>query len=279
MKKFVVKNEIKLFDFLKLNLSNLSKNSIKNILHNKYVYVNDQCMTKYDYLLKTNDEVIIKSTNNLDIIYEDDNIIVINKQSGLLTISTEKEKQKTAYHLLSNYVKEKNKNNKIFVIHRLDKDTSGIVIFAKNEKIKKLYQEKWNSIMINRCYYAIIDGISKVKQGNIKSYLTENDMHIVYSCKNKNEGKLAITDYNIIKEKNNRSLLDINIKTGRKNQIRVHMRENLYPILGDNKYGKKDKNIKRLYLHAYKLELIDPITKKKMIFETGVPKEFETLFL
>lgn len=278
MKEFIVEKETLLFEFLKLKLNNLSKNSIKNILHDKYVYINGKCITKYDYLLKLNDKVVVKSTNDLDILYEDKDIIVVNKPNGLLTISTQNEEEKTLYHQVHEYVKRVNKNNKIFIIHRLDKDTSGVVMFAKSEKVKNLYQNKWNSIVLNRCYYAVIDGIVKNKEGTIKSYLSENSNYIVYSTNNKN-GKLAITEYKVLKEKNNKSLLDINIKTGRKNQIRVHMKENLYPIAGDNKYGKKDKNAKRLYLHAYKLELLNPITNKKIIFETKIPKEFDRLFL
>ncbi|MBP3635075.1 MAG: RluA family pseudouridine synthase [Bacilli bacterium] len=278
MKKYIVKENTILFEFLKSNLSNLSKNSIKNLLHNNLVYVNDKCITKYDYLLKLNDRVVIKKSNDIDIIYEDKNIIVINKPCGLLTISTDKEKVKTLYHLVYEYVKKINKNNKIFIVHRLDKDTSGIVMFAKSEKIKNMYQDNWNEIVKERRYYAIINGKMNKKEGTIKSYLKENNNHIVYSVKNKNEGKLAITDYKVLKENHNQSLLDINIKTGRKNQIRVHMRENNTPILGDSKYGIKEKSTKRMYLHAYKLELMDPITKKIIIFETGIPNEFNILY-
>ena len=274
MKKIIVKENIQLYDFLRLNLNNLSKNSIKNLLHNNYVYVNDKCVTKYDYILNTSDVVDIKDSNNLNIIYEDKDIIVVNKPYNLLTISTEKEKNKTLYNIVSNYVKQKNKNNKIFIIHRLDKDTSGIVMFAKNEKIKELYQKNWNDIVKNRCYFAIVNGIMKEKEKIIKSYLIEDKNKIVHSTGSKN-GKIAITSYKVIKEKDNMSLLDINILTGRKNQIRVHMKENNTPILGDTKYGiNKDK---RMYLHAYKLELINPKTKKLMSFETNIPEEFNNI--
>ena len=268
MKKFKVEKEIILYDYLREQLNNLSKNSIKNILHDNYVYVNDKCITKYDYELKQNDIVEIKDSNNFDILYEDKDILVVNKPYNLLTISTEKEKNKTLYNMVSSYVKEKNKNNKIFIIHRLDKDTSGVVMFAKSEKVKNMYQDSWNDLVKNRCYYAIIDGIMKEKEGTIKSYLKEDKNYIVHSSK---EGKLAITNYKVLKEKDNLSLLDINILTGRKNQIRVHMKENNTPVLGDSKYGKKGK---RMYLHAYKLELINPKTKKIMKFETEIPKEF-----
>lgn len=271
MKKFTVEKEIILYDFLKEKLSNLAKNSIKNLLHDKYVYVNNKCITKYDYLLNINDIVEIKSSLDLDIIYEDNNIIVVNKQSGLLTISTGKEKNNTLYHKVSEYVKKNNKKNKIFIIHRLDKDTSGIVMFAKNEKIKNMYQERWNDIVLGRYYYAVVDGKMKNKEGIIKSYLFEDKNFIVHSTNDKTKGKLAITEYKVIKEKGNKSLLDINIKTGRKNQIRVHMRENNTPIIGDSKYGNKVKG--RMMLHAYKLELIN-IDKKKITFETNIPEDF-----
>ena len=268
MKKFEVEKEIILYDFLKEKLNNLSKNSIKNILHDEYVYVNDKCITKYDYVLKQKDIVQIKDSNSLDIIYEDKDILVVNKPYNLLTIATEKEKSKTLYNMVSNYVKTVNKNNKIFIIHRLDKDTSGIVMFAKSEKIKNMYQNSWNEIVKDRCYYAIVSGIMKEKEKTIKSYLKEDKNYIVHSSK---DGKLAITNYKVLKEKNNLSLLDINILTGRKNQIRVHMKENGTPILGDSKYGTKDK---RMYLHAYRLKLINPMTKKYMNFQTEIPKEF-----
>ena len=277
MKKIVVEKEIILFEFLKLKLNNLSKNSIKNLLTKKLVYVNNKCITKYDYLLNINDVVEIKNTNDIDIIYEDKNIIVVNKPYGLLTVSTEKEKVKTLYHMVSEYVKRVNKNNKIFIVHRLDKDTSGLVMFAKNEKVKDLYQKSWNNIVNKRCYYAIVNGKMKNTEGAIESYLKENNNHIVYVTKNKNEGKLAITEYKVLKEKNNKTLLDINIKTGRKNQIRVHMKENNTPIIGDTKYGIKEKS-KRMYLHSYKLEIMDPITKKNIKFETDIPNEFKALF-
>ena len=271
MKKYISNQEIILFDFLKNNLS-ISKNSIKNLLHNKFVYVNNKCISKYDYLIKKDDIIEIKSTNDIDIIYEDKNIIVVNKPYGLLTVSTEKQKDKTLYKIVSNYVKEKNKNNKIFIINRIDKDTSGIVMFSKNEKLKKIYQDNWNEIVKMRKYIAIIDGILKEKEGTIKSYLKEDKNHIMHSSK---DGKLSITNYKVLKEKNNLSLVDINLLTGRKNQIRVHFKENKTPIYGDSKYGKKIKD--RMYLHSYKLSLINPITNKLMEFEIDIPKEFNKI--
>ena len=278
MEKYIVKENEILIEFLKKMFSNLSKNSVKSLLHNEKVFVNGNMTTKYNYELNAGDVVEIreKVAKNIDIIYEDKDIIVINKPSGLLTVATEKEKNKTAYHLVMEYLKKKNKNNRIFIIHRLDKDTSGIIMFAKNEKAKHLYQDNWNDIVKKRCYYAVIDGKMENKEGTIKSYLKENG-NMVYSVKDRS-GKLAITEYKVLKERKNISLLDINLKTGRKNQIRVHMKENKTPILGDLKYGEKSKLINRLALHAYKLELINPVTKKLLIFEASMPNEIKTLF-
>ena len=278
MEKYIVKENEILIEFLKKMFSNLSKNSVKSLLHNEKVFVNGNMTTKYNYELNAGDVVEIreKVAKNIDIIYEDKDIIVINKPSGLLTVATEKEKNKTAYHLVMEYLKKKNKNNRIFIIHRLDKDTSGIIMFAKNERAKHLYQDNWNDIVKKRCYYAVIDGKMENKEGTIKSYLKENG-NMVYSVKDRS-GKLAITEYKVLKERKNISLLDINLKTGRKNQIRVHMKENKTPILGDLKYGEKNKLINRLALHAYKLELINPVTKKLLTFEINMPNEFKTLF-
>ena len=278
MEKYIVKENEILIEFLKKMFSNLSKNSVKSLLHNEKVFVNGNMTTKYNYELNIGDVVEIreKVAKNIDIIYEDKNIIVINKPSGLLTVATEKEKNKTAYHLVMEYLKKKNKNNRIFIIHRLDKDTSGIIMFAKNERAKHLYQDNWNDIVKKRCYYAVIAGKMESKEGTIKSYLKENG-NMVYSVKDRS-GKLAITEYKVLKERKNISLLDINLKTGRKNQIRVHMKENKTPILGDLKYGEKSKLINRLALHAYKLELINPVTKKLLIFEASMPNEIKTLF-
>lgn len=278
MEKYIVKENEILIEFLKKMFSNLSKNSVKSLLHNEKVFVNGNMTTKYNYELNIGDVVEIreKVAKNIDIIYEDKDIIVINKPSGLLTVATEKEKNKTAYHLVMEYLKKKNKNNRIFIIHRLDKDTSGIIMFAKNERAKHLYQDNWNDIVKKRCYYAVIEGKMENKEGTIKSYLKENG-NMVYSVKDRS-GKLAITEYKVLKERKNISLLDINLKTGRKNQIRVHMKENKTPILGDLKYGEKSKLINRLALHAYKLEIVNPVTKKLLTFEINMPNEFKMLF-
>ena len=267
---------------LLLSISNfkkdLSKKTIKNYIKNKMVKVNDKVITNSSFLLKDNDKVEISYTKkvipdyDLDILYEDEYLIAINKPCGLLSISNEKEKIVTAYRMASDYVKKSSKNKYIFVVHRLDQDTSGVLMFSKNEKIRDKMQDNWNTIVKKRGYVAIVDGIFK-GNGTRRSYLMEDRNQFVYSSKN-NNGKEAITHYSVIKNNNDYSLLQVFIDTGRRNQIRVHLSEMGYPIVGDKKYKCKTNPIKRLCLHANILEFIHPVTKKLIHIESDIPKEF-----
>ena len=214
--------------------------------------------------------------DKLDIVYEDKWIIVVNKPSHLLTISTDNEKEKTLFHKVMMYEKRKNKNNKVFIVHRLDKDTSGLVLFAKDEKIKYQLQNNWDK-EAKRGYVAVVNGKTKDKE-TLKSYLAETKTLMVYSTDEKH-GKLAITEYQKLKENKKMTLLKIKIKTGRKNQIRVQLNDNGNSIVGDKKYGEsKFDPLRRLCLHANYLEIIHPVTNKRIVFETIVPKEFIKLF-
>ena len=284
--EFISHEEDILINVLRNNLTKYSKNNIKSFLTKEMVLVNNKVQTRYDYLVHKTDKISIRETkikvpkikSNLNIIYEDNDLIVVNKPHGLLSIATKEEKEYTLYHFVSDYLKSKNKNNKVFIIHRLDKDTSGIVIFAKNQKTKNLFQNNWDSIVRERKYYAVVNGTLEEKEGTIKTYLVENDKSfMVYSTNNKKEGKLSITDYKVLKENKDYSLLDINIKTGRKNQIRVSFKDLGNPIVGDKKYGDGKSLIKRMALHQYKVELIDPRNKKKLIFKTEMPTSFKKL--
>lgn len=214
--------------------------------------------------------------DKLDIIYEDKWVIVVNKPSHLLTISTDNEKEKTLFHKVMMYEKRKNKNNKVFIVHRLDKDTSGLIVFAKDEKVKYKLQNSWEK-EVKRGYVAIVNGKTKDKD-TLKSYLAETKTLLVYSTDSKH-GKLAITEYQKLKENKKMTLLKIKIKTGRKNQIRVQLNDNGNNIVGDKKYGESRFDpLRRLCLHANYLEIIHPVTNKKMVFETVIPKEFLRLF-
>ena len=254
----------------------LSKKKIKQYLKFNMVEVNNKVVTNANYKTKKDDAItiyyerkIIKE-NDIEILYEDDDIIAINKPSGLLSISNSKEKEITAFKMVREYVRSVNPKKFLFVIHRLDEDTSGVLMFAKNEKTKILFQENWNNIVKKRIYLAVVEG-KITKEGRFHTFLKESKTGMVYSSKDKT-GKEAITEYKVLKNKNNLTLLEVNILTGRRNQIRVHLSENNTPILGDKKYGSKNKS--RLMLHAKTLELIDPRNNKILTITKDAPVEF-----
>lgn len=279
MNKYLVKKDILLMEFL---LNYYNKKNVKNLLKYKLVKVNGEVVSQFNYQLKDSDVITIDKNNlnrsNLDIIYEDDELVVINKPSGLLSIAGGNEKEKTAYHLVGEYLKSKNKNAKVFVVHRLDKDTSGVLMFAKNEVIKNKLQDNWNEIVYKRGYLAIIEGKLKKKFGTIKNYLDESKTQMVYISNNR-KGKLAITNYKVLKESRYNSLVEVFLDTGRKNQIRVHMQSLGHSIVGDKKYGATTNPLKRMGLHSHVFAFIHPDSKIKMEFEAVMPEEFKRLFM
>jgi 23S rRNA pseudouridine1911/1915/1917 synthase len=212
---------------------------------------------------------------DLDILYEDDYLIVINKPCGLLSISNEKEKIVTAYRMVSDYIKKKNKKNFIFVVHRLDQDTSGVLLFCKNERIRDKMQDNWNQIVKKRGYIALVDG-KITGSDTIRSFLVEDRNQFVHSSIN-GMGKEAITHYSVLKNNTNYSMLQVFIDTGRRNQIRVHLSEMGHPIVGDKKYKCKTNPIKRLCLHANILEFIHPVSKKVISIKCDIPDDFKKI--
>lgn len=274
--KLMVKKEDKLLNYLYKNLE-MSKKKVKSLLTHGDIYIDRQKVTQYNFKLFPGMVIRILHKNNqnliFDILYEDDFILVVDKPSGLLTVATEKEKTNTLYHYVLEYLQKKRKSNRVFIVHRLDKDTSGLIVFAKNQKVKDLLQKNWNQYIKLRQYHAIVEGILKKKQDRLVHRLLETKTNLVYISKRK-MGKEAITNYQVEKENSSYSFLNIQIETGRKNQIRVQLAHIGHPIVGDLKYGKKDKKFSRLFLHADKLILFHPILKKQMTFESSIPKEF-----
>lgn len=213
----------------------------------------------------------------LTIIYEDRDIIVVDKVEGLLTMGTDREKEKTAHFLLNEYIKKGNarSRDRVFIVHRLDRETSGILIFAKHEKAKLYLQDRWKEFSKN--YVAVVHGKLDNKEGVLTSYLFENKAFRVYSVNDPDKGKLSKTGYRVIKESDKFSLLEINLYTGRKHQIRVHFSETGHPVVGDEIYGPADGEAKRLALHATSLTITHPFTNREMIFETAIPPYFKKL--
>ncbi len=213
----------------------------------------------------------------LTILFEDHDIIVVEKRSGLLTVSTERVKDKTAYYMLTDYVRKGNSKskNRIFVVHRLDRETSGVLIFAKSEHVKKHLQENWKEF--TKKYFTVVSGKLEEKSGTIETYLAENSVHRMYSVEDANKGKLAKTAYKVLRQTRHNSLLEVTLLTGRKNQIRVHFSELGHPVIGDKKYGEQVKGPQRLALHSASLTITHPFSKEQMTFETALPPFFETL--
>lgn len=203
----------------------------------------------------------------LNILYEDKYLIIVYKRHGLLTISRDNHNDLNLYDEVKEYEKKKNPRNKIFIVHRLDKDTSGLVLFAKNEKIKYALQNNWDKVI--RKYYAVVE--KEVLENKILiNYLQESKTGEVFVTNNKVMGKKSITKYEVLSKNNKCSLLDIEIKTGRKNQIRVQLAYILHPIIGDKKYGNT-KN-KELLLQAYYLKFNHPVDNKEIIIKTDIEK-------
>ena len=276
-----VEKEGELLDYLYNNLD-MPKKRIKQYLTHGSIFVNNNRTTKYNYKLVPGMNIVIdtdsknKKTLPFDILFEDEHIIVVNKPSGLLTIATEKEKDKTLYHIVREYLVSKNKFAKVFIVHRLDKDTSGIVVLAKDEKTKNKLQENWNEYVTIREYVAVVHGHLKNESDRVVQKLKETKTNLVYPTKDE-DGKEAITNYKVIKENENYSMVSINIETGRKNQIRVAFQTLRNPIVGDKKYGDPRDKETRLYLHANRLKMYYPELKKDILFETTTPNEFKKI--
>lgn len=285
IKEFKVKEECELLQFLLTKYPQLSRNAVKSLLSNQQVSVDGAPVSQFNLKLAKEDIVIVskrriskKERADLPIIFENDELIVINKPSGLLSIASDTEKSRTAYRMVTDYLQQKDRHSRVFVVHRLDEDTSGVLVFAKNPKIRDLLQKQWSDIVLSRGYYAIVEGKMEKKTDTLIDYLKENSLNLVYISNDKKSGKKSITKYTVLKENKNYSLLDVHIDTGRKNQIRVQLGERGHYVIGDDKYGQPSNPILRLGLHAYELIFIHPITNKKYIFKAPIPKEFEKLF-
>ena len=286
--KFKVKRSTELLTFL-LEKLNTSRNNVKHLLSNKQVLVNGNQVSQFNFPLANEDEVSITKhpvlSNSIkaqikvkkpkiNIIYEDEDFIAIDKPAGLLAVASDKELVDTAYNQVFEYLKVKNKRP--YVIHRIDKETSGVLVFTTNPKLQSRLRLDWNKYVKYRGYVAICEGHLEKKEGTLKNYLANNEYNLVYVSNNRSD-QLAITNYKVIAENKTLSLLDINIDTGRKNQIRVQLAHLGHPIIGDEKYGHKE-TFKRLGLHASKLVFVNPYTNKEISINAKIPSQFYSLF-
>ncbi len=280
-KEYVVKHNSLLLDYLIDDL-HFSRSNAKALLSHHVISIDGAPVSQFDFELSKGDTLIIsknpiktKNRKNIPIIYEDNEFLVINKPYGLLSIPSDTEKNSTAIRMVMDYVQAKDKHNRIYLVHRIDKETSGVLMFCKNEKIRDLLMDNWNDLVIKRGYFAIVEGHMEEKEKTIVNYLRKNKLDLMYVVKHGGEGAYrAITSYKVLKENKKYSLLDVNIKTGRKNQIRVTLGSLGHYVLGDDKYGEPENPINRLCLHAYELSFKHPITGKIYKFDAPTPKEF-----
>ena len=273
-------------ELLKFLYQEMGKNNkIKSYLQHQLVKINGEIITQYNHPIKKGDKIEInpdtseeeKRFRDLSIVYEDKDLIVIDKREGLLSISTGKENRRTAFRILSDYIKKENSSNLLFVVHRLDRETSGLMMFAKNEQTKTMLQDNWHELVTERAYLAVIPGKPEPWSGSITSYLYESKALIVYSSQDPEKGQEATTHYKIVKGKKEFTLMRVWLETGRKNQIRVHMKDLGHPIVGDKKYGSAINPIGRLGLHAWILNFKHPTTGEELQFKTAIPKKFNRL--
>ena len=265
---YMVKEPMELMEFLAAKMPDASRTKLKSLLSKRIVYVDSVITTQYNFPLKPGMKVQISrekgrkefSNRLLKIVYEDAYIIVVEKMQGLLSVNTERQKERTAYTILNEYVQRSGRQHRVYIVHRLDRDTSGLMMFAKDEKTQNTLRDNWHNIVTDRRYVAVVAGEMENNAGMVRSWLTDRKLY-VYSSPTDDGGKEAL-------------------ETGRKNQIRVHMQDLGHPIIGDGRYGLEEVNpINRLALHAFKLCFHHPVTGELMQFETPYPGEFKKLFL
>ena len=279
---FKVLERDELLPFIMKKMNGISRTKAKNILTGGSVSIGGRQVTQHNFILEPGTEVRIGKNhklNNIDnqwvkIVYEDQYLFVVDKKNGIICHSPNPEDE-TVQSILNQYLERNHQKCHAHTVHRLDRDTSGLLIFAKDKKIALKFEENWKETVYDRRYVALVHGEMRKKEGTISSWLKDNAQFVTYSSKFDNGGKFATTHYKLIKVSDGYSLVELKLDTGRKNQIRVHLQDIGYPIVGDPKYGDGDDKIGRLGLHAYKLCFIHPITGQDLKFETEIPKSFK----
>lgn len=293
---FRVEQQISLLDLLVSKMGGMSRTSVKQLLTQRRVSVAGAIQTRGDYTLLPGDRVVVSSGHGntalthpkLSLLYEDEHLLVVYKRPGLLTVPTRPESSETTVQsILRAYVRRQHPRNSVYVVHRLDRETSGVLVFARTPELQEYMRTYWRQLVTERTYIAIAEGVFDQPEGTITTWLTEDNRRaMVYSSPTDNGGQKAITHYKVLRQSpvtcnpSPVTLLELHLETGRTNQIRVHLASIHHPVVGDRKYGHglDESPIDRLCLHAKVLAFIHPVTEKKVRFEAPVPKEFNRLF-
>lgn len=283
--EYTVTERCLLLDYIMKQMAGISRNRAKDILTGHGIQVDKKWVTQYDYELQPGMRVrISKHKRNTElknryvkIVYEDKDIVVIEKAEGILSMAATG-KQYCVKTVLDEYFQRRHFKCTAHVVHRLDRDTSGLMVYAKSIEVERILEENWQDIVTDRRYVAVVCGKMEQEGGTIRSWLKDNKAYITYSSPTDNGGKLAVTHFHTLKTTDDFSLVELKLETGRKNQIRVHMQDLGHPIAGDIKYGNGRDPIGRLALHAFRLHFYHPMTGEPLTFETPFPTPFMRLF-
>lgn len=283
--EYIVGADAPLLEWLLANLKGMSRNKIKDILQGHGIKVNGKTVTQYDYpLLKGQRVSVSKSKKNdtfksryVNLVYEDQYLVVIEKKPGILSMAAG-HKSLNVKSVLDDYFRRTRQRCTAHVVHRLDRDTSGLMVYAKDMQTEQLLEDEWHNIVYDRRYVAVVSGEMMEDEGTIANWLKDNSAYVTYSSPVDNGGKYAVTHFHVLDRTTEHSLVEYKLETGRKNQIRVHSADMGHPVCGDVKYGNGDDPIHRLCLHAYMLCFFHPVTRRRMEFETPVPSQFKMLF-
>jgi len=285
LKSYKIQEDTELLKHLIATYPNKKKALLKSVMGGGQIRVNGDVITQFNHPLQKGDEININwakpskkvKLKKLNIIYEDQDLIVIEKEAGLLSVASLKEKQKNAVQILKEHIEAINPKNRVYIIHRLEREASGILLFAKSQKIQELLQNSWEDYVIDRKYVAIVEGKIKESQNTLKHYLRSNKHNQVFIVNTPENATEAITHYKLLKQSNAYSMLEFKLETGFKNQIRVQMSAYGFPVTGDKKYAAKKNPLARVALHANLIELKHPISGKHLKFELVPPSSFRNL--
>ncbi|MBO6216896.1 MAG: RluA family pseudouridine synthase [Prevotella sp.] len=280
---YVVQDERPLLEWLLANLGQ-SRSKVKAILQGRGIKVNGKVVTQFDYPLTNGMKIAVSQTKRNDqfksryvkIVYEDQYLVVIEKNIGILSMAAG-HKSLNVKSVLDDYFQKTRQGCRAHVVHRLDRDTSGLMVYAKDMQTEQILEHEWHQIVYDRRYVAVVSGEMEQDQGTIASWLKDNSAYVTYSSPVDNGGKYAVTHYFTLDRTTDHSLVEYKLETGRKNQIRVHSADIGHPVCGDIKYGNGDDPIHRLCLHAFLLCFYHPITHERMEFETPVPTLFKSI--
>ena len=284
-KKYVVETDNTLLQWLTENLTGYSRSKVKAILHGQGVYVDGKCVTQFDFPLVKGMRVSVSQSKKavsfksryLKVVYEDRYLIVIDKSVGVLSMAAG-HSSLNVKKVLDDYFLKTRQKCRAHVVHRLDRETSGLMVYAKDMETEQILEHNWHDIVYDRRYVAVVSGEVRNDVGTMASWLKDNSAYITYSSPVNNGGKYAVTHFEVLARTTTHSLVEYRLETGRKNQIRVHSADMGHPVCGDTKYGNGDNPIDRLCLHAYRLCFYHPVTHERMEFSSAIPPGFKSLF-